>query len=123
MTSLVTSSIGSLKETKQTQLSKPQQIFYLENIGQIAQIEHIVELDGGRQECLRDLLVQIQRTLHHVVGQLLQRRANADDLQMLRDDAVVDGVQGVGSRETQGEHGKVTLCVKDWKDHIMESIL
>ena len=68
-----------------------------------------MELDSRRQERPRYLPVKIQRRADQVAGQLLYRRRRLDLPQMLRDDAVVDGVQGVRSWETQGEHGKVTL--------------
>ena len=36
----------------------------LEYVGEISQVEHVVKLDGGRQEHLRDLLLHVQRSRH-----------------------------------------------------------
>ena len=82
---------------------------YLEYVGEVTQVEDVVELDGGGEEGGGDTLVEGQGELHQLRGALLQRRAEALPAQVLAQDAGVDGVEGVCAREAQGKHRKVSL--------------
>ena len=69
----------------------------LEDVGEVAQVEDVVELDGGRHEDLRQFRVEVQGRVHHVgarlpheEGELVARR-----VQVVGQDGIVDGVQGV----------------------------
>ena len=77
---------------------------YLEDVGEVAQVEDVVELDGGGQEGVRHAVVQRDGAVHH-------RRAHLDDaavegalLQVLRQDAVVDAVKSRATCRSTGAY-------------------
>ena len=84
-------------------------ITYLEDVGEIPEVEDVVELDGGGQEGCGHLVVERQRTLDQVRRELLHGARKARLGEMLTQDAGVDGGQGVLVGEADGEHAEVSL--------------
>lgn len=74
---------------------------YLEYVGEVSQVEDVVELDGGGQEGRGDALMEGQGQLDQLRAALLQNGCESLAAQMLTQDAAVDGVQSVhaGKRE------------------------
>lgn len=73
----------------------------LEHVGQVAQVEDVVELDGRGQEHLGALVVHGQRGRHHVVHQPPDGRVEAVLRvgEVLRQDLRVDGAERLVVRE------------------------
>lgn len=82
---------------------------YLEDVGEVSQVENVVELDGGGEEGGGDALVHGQRQLDQGADALQQGAVEAFALQVLRQDGRVDGAEGLGSGEGQREDGEVAL--------------
>lgn len=97
--------------TNQTHILLPNRkaIINLEDVGEVSEVEDIVELNGSGQECLGDPAVQCQSSLDHLSGEPLHRAKEAGEGQMLRQDAGVDSRQGFLVGEADGEHSKVAL--------------
>lgn len=77
---------------------------YLEYVGEVAEVEDVVELDGGGQEAGGDALVESEGQRDQLRAALLQGRGEAVSAQVLAQDAAVDGVQGLHSGERQRKH-------------------
>ena len=90
-------------------LCPPVRPAHLEDVGEVAQVEDVVELDGGGQEGGGDALVEAQRQLHQGGRAALQLGAEARSAQPLGQDGGVDGGERVGAREGQRKHGEVAL--------------
>ena len=82
---------------------------YLENIGEISQVEDVVELDGGRQEGGSHFVVQCQSAQYEGRGIFLDRLRETGHLEMLREDLGIDGHQSIVVGEVHREHTEVTL--------------
>jgi len=82
---------------------------YLEDVGQISQVEDIVELDGRGQEGRCDLAVKGQCPINECARILLHVAGKAVDCEMLGEDTRVDCHQSLLVREVHGEHSKMSL--------------
>lgn len=82
---------------------------HLEDVGEVPQVEDVVELDCSGEEGGGEPLVQGQGYLHQGGAALLQGGAETLSSQVLRQDGGVDGAQGLGSGKGQGEDGEVAL--------------
>lgn len=85
---------------------------HLEDVGEVSQVEDVVELDSGGEEGGGDALVQGQGQLDQGGAALLQGSAEALSFQVLRQDGGVDGAQGLGSRKRQGKDREVALWMQ-----------
>lgn len=83
--------------------------FYLEDVGEVSEVEDIVELDGGGEEGGGHTLVESQSQLDQRGATLLEGGAEALATQVLRQDGGVNGAQGLGAGKRQGEDGEVAL--------------
>ena len=81
----------------------------LEDVGEVSQVEDVVELDGGREERGGDLLVERQRAVHQHRRHLLDGLREVVLYEVLRQDVVVDRMQRVGAGEAECEHAEVSL--------------
>ena len=66
---------------------------YLEYIGEVSQVEDVVELDGGGKEGRCDLLVEGQRCVHQLLCVLLNLAGETSTHDMALEDAQVDCTQ------------------------------
>ena len=64
---------------------------HLCDAGQLAQVELVVELDGGRQEVVHDVAVQLNCSIHQLARQLDDFRVKALLLQVPINHGKVDG--------------------------------
>lgn len=72
--------------------SKVSVLIYLENVGQVSQVECVVELDGRGQEAVSQLVVQTDGGLNHSGSTSLNRRAEELLLQVTLEDLAEDGL-------------------------------
>lgn len=82
---------------------------HLEDVGEVSEVEDVVELDRSGEEGGGDVLVHGQGHLDQGWAALLQGHSEALPFQVLRQDGGVDGAQGLGSRERQCENTEVPL--------------
>jgi hypothetical protein len=82
---------------------------YLENVGQVPEVEDVVELDGGGQEGLRDTGVHRHSTVDQGLCVALQLPCHAGHGKVLYQNAGVDSAHRFVGRETACKHCKVTL--------------
>ena len=68
-----------------------------------------MELDGCREEGLRNLLVEVKGRRNHGRSQLLDGVGAACASQVLAEDTGVDGGEGVLAWEAEGKHTEVPL--------------
>ena len=68
-----------------------------------------MKFDGGGQESGGDFLVEFQGGFDDVDAVALDHRVEVAHVQMRREDARVDRLQGVEIREGNGENREVTL--------------
>lgn len=71
-------------------------LIYLENVGQISQVECVVKLDGCGQEAVSQLVVQADGGLNHSASTPLNRRAEELLLQVTVEDLAEDGLLSLG---------------------------
>ena len=81
----------------------------LEDIGEISKIEVVMKPDCRWQEHLCNSLMERQCCVDHIGGQFLNRRLEAEHLQMLTENAVVDCDDSFIVGEADSEHREVTL--------------
>lgn len=96
-----------LVNQKKKKLKPPS--FYLEDVGEVSEVEDVVELDGGGEEGGGHTLVESQSQLDQSGATLLEGGAEALATQVLRQDGGVNGAQGLGAGKRQGEDGEVAL--------------
>ena len=77
---------------------------HLEDIGQIPEVEYVVELDGRGQEVVGHLAVEGDGGLDRCRASLQNRGAEGLLLQVATQNLAVDGLQGISRREVHGEH-------------------
>ncbi len=82
---------------------------YLEYVGEVAQVEDVVKLDGGGQEGCGDALMEGQGQLHQLRAALLQNGWESLTAQMLTQDAAVDSVQSLHTRKRERKHREMPL--------------
>lgn len=82
---------------------------YLEDVGEVSEVEDVVELDSGWEEGGGHTLVESQSQPDQSGAALLEGGAEALATHMLRQDGGVNGAQGLIAREGQGEDGEVAL--------------
>lgn len=82
---------------------------YLEYVGEVTQVEDVVELDGGGQEGCGDALVEGQGQLDQLRAALLQNGWESLAAQMLTQDAAVDGVQSIHTGKRERKHREMPL--------------
>lgn len=85
---------------------------HLENVGEVPEVEDVVEFDRCGKERGGDFLVEGEGQMEQLGDALVQRCREAAQLEVLSQDGAVDGGQGVCSREGKGEHTEVTLLGK-----------
>ena len=85
---------------------------HLENVGEVPEVEDVVEFDRCGKERGGDFLVEGEGQMEQLGDTLVQRCREAPQLEVLSQDGAVDGGQGVCSREGEGEHAEVTLLGK-----------
>lgn len=83
---------------------------YLENVGQVSQVERVVELDGRGQEAVIQLVVQSDGGLNHGGSTSLNRRAEELLLQVTLEDLAEDGPLSLERRKVHGKHREMSLC-------------
>ena len=66
---------------------------HLEDVGEVPEVEDVVELNGRRQEGGRDLLVEFQRHVDCLLRDALHLGRETSLLEMASEDAEVDGLQ------------------------------
>ena len=71
----------------------------MKDVGEVSQVEDVVELDGSWEERGGDLGVECERTLHHLWSELLQLLREATNVKVLREDCRVDVLQSVHACE------------------------
>ena len=81
----------------------------LEDVGEISQVEDVVELDGCRQEGSGHLCVHGDGGVDQRAANLLHWLREFVLLKMLQQDVAVDRVQSVDAGEAHGEHAEVAL--------------
>ena len=74
-------------------------VTHLEDVGEVSQVEDVVELDGSREEGGGDLGVECKCTLHHLRRELLQLLRESANVEVLRENRGVDVLQSVHSYE------------------------
>ena len=82
----------------------------MEYVGEVPQVENVVELDRGGQEHLRHPGVEVESRLDQVVGLLLHLRAERVVLQVLVQYRAENGLERGLAGEAQREHAEVALC-------------
>ena len=65
----------------------------LEDIGEVTQVEDVVKFDGRGEECRGYLLVELEGTSHDLFRALLNMVLEAVQQDVLRKNAVVDGLE------------------------------
>lgn len=82
---------------------------YLEDVGEVTQVEDVVEFGGGGQEGGTHTLMECQSQLDKLGAALLNHGAESFATQVLAENAAVDGVEGVHSRKRERKHREVAL--------------
>lgn len=82
---------------------------HLENVGQVPEVEDVMESDCCGEERGGDLLVEGKGQTDQLGDAFLQWCREVPKLQVLSQDGAVDGGQGICSREGEGKHAEVTL--------------
>ena len=82
---------------------------HLENVGEVSEIEDVVEFDCCGQECGGNFLMEGEGQIDQLGGGFLQRRREVPKLQVLSQDGAIDGGQGVCSRKGEDKNTEVTL--------------
>lgn len=93
---------------------------YLENVGHVPKVEDVMELDCCWQESCCHLCLESQGSVDEGATVFLDPLGEARHGQMLLQDAGVNGGQGLGIGEVDGEDTEVTLQ-EDTKYCITES--
>ena len=84
---------------------------YLEYVGEVSEVEYVVELDGGREEGGGDLLVQGEGCVHQLLRVLLHLAREASTGYVALEDAEVDRPQRVNLVGINNWCARVCLCV------------
>lgn len=82
---------------------------YLEDVGEVTQVEDVVEFDGGGQEGGTHTLMKRQSQLDELATAFLKHGAESLATQVLAQNAAVDGVESIHARKRERKHREVAL--------------